>query len=824
MNPGPISAFGSAPGNHPSVAAHRGISEHGGNSAVWPWLVIFTLAVCIVQSSRAASSVSSEPEVDPISQQWLNQKTREAQEHFRKRVTIPGLAGPAMPDKAPAINNRTQVHAQLAPDSQREDFLLSALWILAVSWVALKLGPQIIEFFQAHSNPWVLVSSGVADLSSRVLAEEDSFAEFLTTFRAGPVASPSESKSADSSTSTAPVGATEEFFARAPEQLAGLRKLVHEIGRGSIEAPSQEVLRDLYAKVHAFKGMAGLSEVLPAWQMATALEGLLKQLTNRVSNVSPSTLRTVASGVDLLETLCRPGLRPDLATNPPVRLLAVDDEPISRNVVSHSLRKSLNKPDLAENGEAALALATQLHYDVVFLDVQMPGMDGFELCSKIHQTDRNRTTPVVFVTCQSDFQARAKSALLGGHALNGKPFLTFEITVKALTLVLRGRLPNDVQKAETAATRSLNPNLAPPSASGPAPVADGGPAAKAPIAQPYGASVLLPSPAVPACAPAPAGIVGFDETAKTPAAPSPRHPPEPVLEAPHALEPVTSGSARNKDTDLDRPQALPLLRNLPDKLVEVFFSRAPLLLGELRNLLKAINRAAEQETRQKRIGDMHLRIHSMAALADHPELRPASRVCSALEGLLKKLVDNPKNSTASTLHTVATALDLLDDLCVQGIKPDLAVNPPIHILAVDDDPVARRAMSGALQTAFEKPISVESGEAALAEAMERSFDVIFLDARMPGMDGFTVCSKIHETTVNTHTPVVFVTSRADLESQSESARCGGSELIAKPFLTIEITLKALTFALRGRLQRLQAIPKSEAAQESERKPVAQFAA
>ena len=807
MNPGPLSAFGSAPGNHPAGAAHRGISKRRGNSAVCTWLVIFALAVCIVQWSRAASSVSPEPEVDPISQQWLNQKTREAQEQFRKRVTIPGLTGPVMPDNASALYNQTQVHAQLAPDSQREDFLLSAMWILAVSWVALKLGPQILEFFQSHSNPWVL-ASGVADLSSRVLAEEDSFAEFLTTLRAGPVAPPSDSKSPDSSTSTAPTSATVEFFAKAPEHLAGLRKLVQEIGRGSIETPSQEVLRDLCGKMHAFKGMAGLSELLPAWQMATALEGLLKQLANKVSNVSPSTLRTVASGVDLLETLCRPGLRPDLATNPSVRLLAVDDEPISRNVVSHSLRKSLNKPDLAENGEAALALATQLHYDVIFLDVQMPGMDGFELCSKIHQTDRNRTTPVVFVTCQSDFQARAKSALLGGHDLIGKPFLTFEITVKALTLVLRGRLPSHDAMAETAAFRSINPNYAFLSSS-PVPLPE--------VAAPKG-------PVSQSAQTAPAVTARRDEAAKAPPTPGPCNPKQQELEPSRTVEPAASIDARSRHPDLDRAEALPLLRNLPDNRVEGFLNRAPSLLGEMRNLQKAINRASEQETRQKRIGDLHLRIHSMAGLADHPELRPAFRVCSVLEGLLKKLLDNPRNSTPSTLHTVATALDLLDDLCVQGIKPDLAVNPPIHILAVDDDPVARRAMSGALQTAFEKPVSVESGEAALAEAMEKSFDVIFLDVRMPGMDGFTVCSKIHDTTVNTNTPVVFVTSRADLESQTESARCGGSELIAKPFLTIEITLKALTFALRGRLQRLQATPKCSVAPDSEPKPVAEFTA
>src|SRR5207302_5414322 len=94
------------------------------------------------------------------------------------------------------------------------------------------------------------------------------------------------------------------------------------------------------------------------------------------------------------------------------------------------------------DGPAALVLAKRQNYDVIFLDVEMPGMDGFEVCSKIHETDLNGKTPVVFVTRHSDFGSRTKSALTGGLDLIAKPFLAFEITVKALTLIFRCRLEN----------------------------------------------------------------------------------------------------------------------------------------------------------------------------------------------------------------------------------------------------------------------------------------------------------------------------------------------------------------------------------------------
>jgi PleD family two-component response regulator len=80
---------------------------------------------------------------------------------------------------------------------------------------------------------------------------------------------------------------------------------------------------------------------------------------------------------------------------------------------------------------------------VIFLDIEMPGLNGFELCAKIRRGKLNRSTPVVFVTSHSDFDSRTKSTLVGGQDLIAKPYLSFEITVKALTLALRRRLMND---------------------------------------------------------------------------------------------------------------------------------------------------------------------------------------------------------------------------------------------------------------------------------------------------------------------------------------------------------------------------------------------
>jgi CheY-like chemotaxis protein len=196
----------------------------------------------------------------------------------------------------------------------------------------------------------------------------------------------------------------------------------------------------LARQLKLFQDKASSPALLPVWQTASAVGGLVSQLAAKPGTATPSALRTVASALDLLSAMVGQDLKPDLASDPPVHLLAVDDDPISRHALSFALKKVFSEPDMAVDGESALLLAEQRYYDVIFLDVEMPGMDGFELCARVHATAPNHTTPVVFVTSHNDFNSRATSLLTGGQDLIGKPFLPFELAVKALTLVFLRRL------------------------------------------------------------------------------------------------------------------------------------------------------------------------------------------------------------------------------------------------------------------------------------------------------------------------------------------------------------------------------------------------
>jgi CheY-like chemotaxis protein len=577
-------------------------------------------------------------------------------------------------------------------------------------------------------------------------AEEKSFSEFVAAFKVGPPREPRYSAEAASGSEadeplevgesrlTAP-GPLEVFFDSAPISVAIMRGLIQEITRASEQDARHNLLAELCEKVSELKRTAGPLGVLPVWQLAAALEGLVKQLSDRDQNVTASTLRTVASAVDLLEGLTVPGIESELISSPALRLLAVDDDALSRHAVSFALKKALNKPDLAENGEAAMALVSHIKYDAIFLDVQMPGMDGFETCTKIHGTELNRETPVVFVTCQSDFDARAKSTLSGGNDLIGKPFLTFEITVKALTLAFRGRMnrqyefvprpepethaadvkitfdeprmeaPNPDDGETTGAVDDSNATaeqveaLHEPAKEHAAPTElDEASAGVGSYRHGAPTELLETVHGHNACARGDEALHEPDVKIQTPMASSSEPPPIKLVlptEEKEALEPVHSPHAAIGSCDS------------ADAVVKAFFTHAPGHVRTLRIRLEQVGTVAESE-RQERLVDLYLAVHSFRAEAELAKSHPVVQLSSALEARLKRLLEGAQNC-GPDLTSIREALDLLGHIFASKAGADLAHEPATQVLSLGEDiramvaEVASRLNPEQQQTALAMP-------------------------------------------------------------------------------------------------------------------------
>ena len=230
------------------------------------------------------------------------------------------------------------------------------------------------------------------------------------------------------------------FTAGLPASLAALRALLQRVIKSDNEAARLKQIHEMYRRIHAITGNAGIAGLVHIAQMADALEALLKELHAKPKNMNASTLRTVASAVDFLGTLIEHGRGMEGRQFPPANILVVDDEAISRRAVTYALEKAKLKSVSVEDPLVAFNLLSEKEFDLVFLDVDMPGMNGFELCTKLRTLPAHKKTPVVFVTSLNDLESRANSTMSGGNDFIAKPFMFIELAVKALVYVLRGRL------------------------------------------------------------------------------------------------------------------------------------------------------------------------------------------------------------------------------------------------------------------------------------------------------------------------------------------------------------------------------------------------
>lgn len=109
------------------------------------------------------------------------------------------------------------------------------------------------------------------------------------------------------------------------------------------------------------------------------------------------------------------------AGNGAVRALVVDDSLPVRRQVGMALEKSGIEADFAEDGESALKLFKDNAYDIVFLDVVMPGVDGYEVCRTIKRDKAKKDIPVVMLTGKSSPFDKVKGKLSGCDTYLTKP-------------------------------------------------------------------------------------------------------------------------------------------------------------------------------------------------------------------------------------------------------------------------------------------------------------------------------------------------------------------------------------------------------------------
>lgn len=137
-----------------------------------------------------------------------------------------------------------------------------------------------------------------------------------------------------------------------------------------------------------------------------------------------------------------------LVSETPARILVVDDEPSITEFVGYNLKKEGYEVEIAENGDEALEAAARQNFDLVVLDVMLPGMDGYEVCRRLRA---NSSVPVLFLSARDTELDKVVGLEIGGDDYLAKPFGVRELTARVKAL-LRRTTPGS-REAEVAVER-----------------------------------------------------------------------------------------------------------------------------------------------------------------------------------------------------------------------------------------------------------------------------------------------------------------------------------------------------------------------------------
>jgi two-component system OmpR family response regulator len=121
-----------------------------------------------------------------------------------------------------------------------------------------------------------------------------------------------------------------------------------------------------------------------------------------------------------------------------VRALVVEDQPKLASLIQRGLSEEGYSVDVALDGPHALVRATATDYDVIVLDVMLPGLDGFEVCRRLRE--QTIKAPVLMLTARDGVDDRVTGLDLGADDYLTKPFSFDELLARLRALTRRGEI------------------------------------------------------------------------------------------------------------------------------------------------------------------------------------------------------------------------------------------------------------------------------------------------------------------------------------------------------------------------------------------------
>ena len=531
------------------------------------------------------------------------------------------------------------------------------------------------------------------------------------------------------------------------------------------------------------------------------------------------------------------------------KILIIEDDLIVRTIYRRKFEMAGYRVETAEEGAAGLKMIPDFRPDLIQVDIMLPGIDGVEVIRQIRSWPEYRGVPILVLSsfyrpdlaqeawkagatkCVSKMDCTPSLALdlieqlLSGEATTFVPKYGTIAMPKSpdsasakhtsLTPAALGQnspaTQESIPSVPAAASASSLPKAAAPSESPQKAPADSGPLVDAPklklnLDLPPTKGLAPTRPIFgqePPRGPAPETSPRIPDRAeipglKTPTRPTFSRPPAPTP-PPAPVTPDAKSSVAEAPTGSD----------FRLEIRQEFLRRAPQIQAEVRDRVSSLMKSKSTTDQFSLLHDLDASVHSLASLAGITGFSRIAHLSGAMSTLIRELHKKPAQMTSSVLRTIAHAADCLNQMFRDLNQISHNLPQSLLILVVDDEPISRRTISLALSKANLRCVCMEDSLVALNLLKENAFDLVFLDAEMPGMSGFDLCAELRKLPTNKSTPVIFVTSLTKFEVRAQSSLSGGNDLIAKPFLMMELAVKALTYLLKPS-PTFETTPKEEA--------------
>jgi putative two-component system response regulator len=440
-------------------------------------------------------------------------------------------------------------------------------------------------------------------------------------------------------------------------------------------------------------------------------------------------------------------------TDQTARVLIVDDDKSNAKLLDATLNPLGYETAIAYDGETAMDLVRKVDFDLILLDVMMPGVDGYEVCKRLKGSEETRHIPVIMITALHDIEERVKGIEAGADDFLSKPTNREELLARTQSLIKVRTLNKNYTSIENVLISLANAVEAKDS------YTQGHTERVSQLAEAVGARMGLPIEELEALRLGgilhDVGKIGV---------------PEEILNKPGPLDEDEWVQMR-AHTELGYSICLPLIKTL----------------GKALDIVRHHHEKLDGSSYPDHLSDNEIsvgaRIMSVvdiydALITDRP-YRKAVSINKALEILMHEAEEGKLDQ-----RVVSILKELVfvkpEKARRQSDSKDIAIKT---VLVVEDDILNIKLIKTLLEVENCRIKSVTSAEMITDQAKRFSPDLIIMDIQLPGIDGLEATRILKRDPELSSIPVVAVSAHAMQNDIEEAKEAGCEGYITKPVNT-----------------------------------------